>query len=89
MDKTARPVLLYIMKSWTLSELLVGYVTCTLISEPFVIPLSRVLQDKIHSEAQVEFFSSRYGSSARLVYRHASRPLDYEKTLSEKLALLT
>ncbi|KAF8221560.1 hypothetical protein L208DRAFT_1414824 [Tricholoma matsutake] len=87
MDKATSPVLRYFMKSWTLSELLVGYVT--LISEPFVIPLSRALQRKVCSEAQIEFFSNRYGTSARSVYRHASRPSDYDITLLGKLTSIT
>jgi hypothetical protein len=89
MDKATRPVVRYFMKSWTLSELLVGYVTRTLISELFVIPLSRVLQWDVCSAAQIEFFSNRYGTSARSVYRHASRPLDYDTTLLGKLASIT
>ena len=89
MNKATGPVLRYFMKSWTLSELLVGYVTRTLISEPFVIPLSRALQRKVCSEAQIEFFSNRYGTSARSVYRHASRPSDYDIALLEMLSPIT
>jgi hypothetical protein len=77
------------MKSWTLSELLVGYVTYLLISEPFVIPVSRVLQDKVCSEAQIEFFSTCYGTSARSVYTNASHPLNYEASLLEKMVRIT
>jgi hypothetical protein len=88
-DKATRPVLRYFMKSWTLPELLVGYVTYLLISEPFVIPLSRVLQDEVCSEAQIEFFSTRYGTSARSVYTNASHPLNYETSLLEKMARIT
>jgi hypothetical protein len=88
-DKATRPVLQYFMKSWTLPELLVGYVTYLLISEPFVIPLSRVLQDEVCSEAQIEFFSTRYGTSARSVYTNASRPSKYDTSLLQKLAKIT
>ena len=87
-DKT-RPISQYFMKSWTLTELLVGYVTYLLISEPFVIPLSRVLQYKVCSEAQIEFFSTRYGTSARSVYTNASHPLNYETSLLRKMAGIT
>ena len=48
-----------------------------------------MLQRKVCSEAQIEFFSNRYGTSARSVFRHASRPLDYDTTLLEKLASIT
>ena len=89
MDKATSPVLRYFMKSWTLSELLVGYVTRILISEPVKIPLSRALQRKVCSEAQIEFFSNRYGTSARSVYRHASHPSDYDLTLLGKLTSIT
>jgi len=70
-DKATRPVLRYFMKSWTLPELLVG----------------RVLQDEVCSEAQIEFFSTRYGTSARSVYTNASQPLNYETSLLEKMEL--
>ena len=88
-DKVTRPVLRYFMKSWTLPELLVGYVTYLLIPEPFVIPLSRVLQDNVCSEAQIEYFSTRYGTSARSVYTNASQPSTYETSLLEKMARIT
>jgi hypothetical protein len=67
-DKATGPVYQYFMKPWTLPELLVGYVTYFLISEPFVTPLSRMLQRKVCSEAQIEFFCTRYGTSPRLVH---------------------
>ncbi|KAF8344474.1 hypothetical protein F5887DRAFT_1159528, partial [Amanita rubescens] len=88
-DKATGPVFQYFMKSWTFPELLVGYVTYLLISEPFVIPLSRVLQRKVCSEAQIEFFSTRYGTSARSVYINASCPLEYETSLLQKMAKIT
>ena len=88
-DKATSLVLRYFLKSWTLSELFVGYVTCTLISESFVIPLSRMLQRTVYTEAQIEYFSNRYGTSARSVYTNASSPLDYEKTLLRKLGTIT
>jgi hypothetical protein len=88
-DKATRPVSRYFMKPWTLPELLVGYVTYLLISEPFVIPLSRVLQETVYSEAQIKFFSTRYGTSARSVYTNALHPLKYETTLLEKMARIT
>jgi hypothetical protein len=88
-DKATRPVWQYFMKSWTLPELLVGYVTYLLISEPFVIPLSRVLQDEVCSEAQIEFFSTRYGTQAHSVYTNASIPSKYERLLLQKMASIT
>jgi len=88
-DKATGPVFQYFMKSWTLPELLVGYVTYLLISEPFIIPLSRVLQHKVCSEAQIKFFSTRYGTSARSVYVNASYPLMYETLLLQKMAKIT
>ncbi|KAF8328004.1 hypothetical protein F5887DRAFT_160175 [Amanita rubescens] len=72
-DKATRPVLRYFMKPWTLPELLVG----------------RVLQDEVCSEAQIKFFSTRYGTSARSVYTNASEPLNYETSLLEKMAKIT
>jgi hypothetical protein len=48
-----------------------------------------VLQDKVCSEAQIEFFSTRYGTSARSVYTKASHPLNYETSLLEKTAGIT
>ena len=39
-DKATGPVYQYFMNPWTLPELLVGYVTYFLISEPFVTPQS-------------------------------------------------
>ncbi|KIL65205.1 hypothetical protein M378DRAFT_162471 [Amanita muscaria Koide BX008] len=71
--KATRPVARYFMKSWTLSELLVG----------------RVLQDTVYSEAQLEFFSNRYGTSARSVYIHASHPSNYDATLQDNLMPIT
>lgn len=71
--KATSPVRRYFMKSWTLSELLVG----------------RVLQRKVCSEAQIEFFSNRYGTSARLVYTNALHPIDYDATLQDNLASIT
>ncbi len=88
-DKATRPVMQYFMKSWTLPELLVGYVTYLLISGPFVIPLSRVLQHEVCSEAQIKFFFTRYGTSARSVYTYASYPLIYETSLLGKMARIT
>ena len=77
------------MKSWTLPELLVGYVTQLLISESFVIPLSQVLQGQVSSEAQIEFFSTRYGTSARSVYINALRSSEYERSLLENMTRIT
>ena len=39
-DKATGPVYQYFMNPWTLPELLVGYVTYFLISEPFITPQS-------------------------------------------------
>jgi hypothetical protein len=89
MDKATRTVSRYFMKSWSLPELLVGYVTYLLISEPFIIPPSRMLQNKDCSEAQIESFSTRYGTSARLVYTNASNPSIYETSLIDKMAGIT
>ena len=88
-DKATGPVYRYVMQSWTLTELLVGYATYLLISEPFVIPLSRVLQRKVCSEAQIEFFSTRYGTSARSVYINASQPSEYDTSLVQNVAKIT
>ena len=88
-DKATSPVLQYFMKSWTLPELLVGYVTYLLISEPFVIPPSRVLQRNVRSEKQIKSFSDRYGTSALSVYTYASDPLNYEASLLNKVAMIT
>jgi len=87
--KTTGPVLQYFMKPWSLSELLVGYVTYLLISEPFVIPLSRVLQEEVYSEAQIKFFSDHYGHQARSVYANAPNPLKYERTLLQKMSRIS
>ena len=48
-----------------------------------------MLQDEICSEAEIEFFSTRYGTSARSVYTNASRPLNYEVSLLQKMASIT
>ena len=88
-DKASGSVFRYFMKSWTLSELLVGYVTYLLISEPFVIPLSRVLQRNVCSEAQIKSFSDLYGTSARSVYSNASQPSNYDASLFPKMAKTT
>ena len=77
------------MKPWTFPELLVGYVTYLLISEPFETPLSRMLQRKVRSEAQIELFSTRYGTSPRLVYANASRLSEYETSLLRKIVKIT
>ena len=77
------------MKPWTFPELLAGYVTYLLISEPFVTPLSRMLQRKVCSEAQIELFSARYGTSPRLVYANASRLSEYETSLLRKIVKIT
>jgi hypothetical protein len=88
-DKATGPVYQYFMKPWTLPELLVGYVTYFLISEPFVTPLSRMLQRKVCSEAQIEFFCTRYGTSPRLVYANASHLSEYETSLLRKMVKIT
>ena len=88
-DKATGPVYWYFMKPWTFPELLVGYVTYLLISEPFVTPLSRMLQRKVCSEAQIEFFATRYGTSPRLVYANASRLSGYETSLLRKMVNIT
>ncbi|KAM6494818.1 hypothetical protein JOM56_009441 [Amanita muscaria] len=71
--KATGPVSRYFMKSWTLSELLVG----------------RVLQDEACSEAQIESFSNRYGTSARSVYTNAADPSSYHAALQDRLTSIT
>ena len=59
-------------------------------ADPFIIPLSRALQGKVCSEAQIVFFSDRYGTSARLVYTNARLPVvDYDTTLKDNLSSIT
>ncbi|KIL69261.1 hypothetical protein M378DRAFT_773366 [Amanita muscaria Koide BX008] len=72
-DKATGPVYRYFMKPWTLPELLV----------------SRMLQRKVCSEAQIEFFSTRYGTSPRLVHANASHLSEYETSLLRKMVNIT
>ena len=58
-------------------------------ADPFIIPLSRTLQRNVCSEAQIDFFSDRYGTSARLVYKNALLPIDYDTALQENLRSIT
>ena len=48
-----------------------------------------MLQRKVCSEAQIEFFSTRYGTSPRLVYANASHLSEYETSLLRKMVKIT
>ena len=48
-----------------------------------------MLQRKVCSEAQIELFSARYGTSPRLVYANASRLSEYETSLLRKIVKIT
>jgi len=71
--KQTSPVRRYFMETWTLSELFAG----------------RALQGGVCSEAEIEYFSNRYGTSARLVYTNALHPIEYDTALQDNLALIT
>lgn len=58
-------------------------------SESFLIFLSRTLQANTFSEAQIINFVTLYGTSARAVFTHASRPTTYSNELRRKMERVT
>jgi hypothetical protein len=88
--KESQPVLKYFLKPWTVSELILGCVLkCTLIIAIHDFICSRTLQKIVQSEKDLLFFIVQYGPSACLAYAHSSSPDDYDKTLKQKLAVIS